>query len=147
MWHPLDNGWVKPVAALEKLIATAPWSEEMLLEERKCGSWQQVLIAEDGTLGGYVVSRPQYDEWHIMTLGVTPHCRRQGLGRRLVQGVIGEAKRTDSRGVVLEVRVTNFAARTLYHAMGFELLAIRRGYYQTGPNGVEDAVVMACWIK
>ena len=43
------------------------------------------------------------------------------------------------RSLVLEVRVSNFAAQALYRAQGFRLAGLRRRYYRdTG----EDALVM-----
>lgn len=137
---------VESVAALEARIAVVPWTLEMLAQERTCGSFQRVLLAENGQLTGYVIARPLFDEWHVMTLGVAPEFQRRGLGRRLVQGVIDEAVCTKSRGVLLEVRHSNHPARTLYHRLGFASIAIRRGYYHHPVLGAEDAVVMARWI-
>lgn len=145
-WRRLDETNVDQVVAMERLVAVTPWSKEMFLEEIRLGSWQYLLVAESGELVGYVVARPQYDEWHLLTLGVNPACRRLGWGRQLVQGVIDEARRQQSLGVFLEVRISNIAARLLYTGLGFELLARRRGYYPIGPWGAEDALVMGLFF-
>lgn len=144
-WHRLDETWVEQVAALEHSIAVSPWSAEMLREEIRLGSWQQVLLAgtvQDAQLAGYIVARPQFDEWHLMILGVAPAFRRQGVGRRLLQGVMDVAARCRARCLLLEVRVSNHAACTLYLSLGFKILSVRRGYYTQGSMGPEDALVM-----
>ncbi|MEO5331384.1 MAG: ribosomal protein S18-alanine N-acetyltransferase [Magnetococcus sp. YQC-5] len=145
-WHRLDETWVEQVAALEHSIAVSPWSAEMLREEMRLGSWQQVVLAgtlQDARLAGYIVARPQLDEWHLMTLGVAPAFRRQGVGRRLLQGVMDAACRCHARCLLLEVRISNHAACKLYLELGFKILSVRRGYYPKGPMGPEDALVMA----
>ena len=43
------------------------------------------------------------------------------------------------RTLVLEVRVSNFAAQALYRAHGFRLAGLRRGYYR---DSGEDALIM-----
>ncbi len=75
----------------------------------------------------------------IQTIAVAASARRQGLGRMLVQSLIGEARTRGARVVFLEVRADNPAAQELYTSLGFDRIALRPKYYQ--PEGV-DAVVM-----
>ncbi|OPZ87923.1 MAG: ribosomal-protein-alanine N-acetyltransferase [bacterium ADurb.Bin429] len=74
-----------------------------------------------------------------MTLAVRPECRRHGLGRRLMDGLLAEARRRGAEEVTLEVRAGNTPAQGLYASMGFLAVARRRGYY---PDNSEDALVM-----
>lgn len=78
-------------------------------------------------------------EGDIQTIAVTAGARRKGLGRALVQTLVGEARGRGLHEVFLEVRADNPHAQALYGSLGFEQLAIRVGYYQ--PDGV-DAIVM-----
>ncbi len=74
-------------------------------------------------------------ETELLNLAVAPGFRRQGVGRKLVQSLLAEA-----RGVVyLEVRESNRAAREFYNHMGFQEVSLRGGYYQEPP---EAAIVM-----
>jgi ribosomal-protein-alanine N-acetyltransferase len=50
------------------------------------------------------------------------------------------AKMRGASKVLLEVRVSNHAARALYESLGFHEIAIRKGYYRD-PD--EDGLVMA----
>ncbi|MBF0271773.1 MAG: ribosomal protein S18-alanine N-acetyltransferase [Magnetococcales bacterium] len=139
---PMDSTVVGEVAALEQEISHAPWSVEMFLEEIRLGGWLKVMISGERTLAGYAVARPLFDEWHLLTLGVASAFRRQGLGRGLVEALIQEVAVKPGQCVVLEVRVSNMAARALYQGLGFVSVGVRRGYYRFGPVGPEDAVVM-----
>jgi GNAT superfamily N-acetyltransferase len=51
-------------------------------------------------------------------LFVHPSCRRAGLGRALLRGVVAIAKATDAAYLYLHVRPDNDAARALYVAEG-----------------------------
>jgi ribosomal-protein-alanine N-acetyltransferase len=79
------------------------------------------------------------DSAEVLTVGVIPSVRRQGLAVRLLDRLLVEAR---SRGAVeafLEVRVDNEAARKLYEREGFIQVGLRPGYYD---HGRVDAVVM-----
>ncbi|MBF0294319.1 MAG: ribosomal protein S18-alanine N-acetyltransferase [Magnetococcales bacterium] len=141
--RPVAQALLEAVAALEQQVSVTPWSVELFRDEWRLGSWMRAVVDEQGRLAGYVVARRQFDEWHLLKLGVAPAFRRQGLGRRLVAGVLRKARREQARSVLLEVRAANHVARMLYEAMGFEILAMRRGYYR-GRQGLEDALVMVC---
>lgn len=75
----------------------------------------------------------------IQTIAVVETARRSGLGRMLVQTLIGEARNCGAAEIFLEVRADNPTAEQLYRSLGFEQIAVRPRYYQ--PDGV-DALVM-----
>ncbi|HEV2088816.1 MAG TPA: GNAT family N-acetyltransferase, partial [Cryptosporangiaceae bacterium] len=58
--------------------------------------------------------------------------------------LLAEAGRRGARQVSLEVRADNEPALRLYARRGFEVVGVRRGYYQ--PSGA-DAVVMRCELQ
>ena len=94
-----------------------------------------VAVAE-GRIAGFVTARQTAPgEFEILNLAVDPPLRRRGVARSLLEKLL-----TGWRGsVFLEVRQSNVAARKLYHALGFEAVAVRANYYQsTG----ESAIVM-----
>ena len=82
---------------------------------------------------------PESVQADIQTLAVVETARRRGLARTLVQTLIGEARDRGARELFLEVRVDNPNAQSLYDSLGFERIAVRKGYYQ--PDNV-DGVVM-----
>lgn len=78
-------------------------------------------------------------EGDIQTIAVAPRARRNGLGRVLMNAMIGEARSRGAREIFLEVRADNPGAQALYLSLGFEEIGVRPQYYQ--PDGV-DALVM-----
>ena len=85
---------------------------------------------------GFAVARHTApDELEILNVAVDPPCRRRGVARSLIQQLLANYRGT----VWLEVRQSNAAARQLYHALGFQVNAVRENYY-SAPH--ESAIVM-----
>jgi [ribosomal protein S18]-alanine N-acetyltransferase len=104
--------------------------------------WARLLVVRTGQgsePAGFALAWRAADEVHLLDLAVAPEARRLGLGRALVDALIGEARASDARLVLLEVRASNAAARALYRSAGFFEHGVRRAYYSD--NG-EDAVEM-----
>ena len=79
-------------------------------------------------------------EFHLMNVVVDPAMRRRGLAKGLVVEMQRVAVLSNVETITLEVRVSNEAAIRLYRSLGFDVLGVRRGYYQ---DTREDATVMA----
>ena len=75
----------------------------------------------------------------LLTIATVPRARRRGLAAAMLRELIGLARAAGCRAVLLEVRVSNDAARALYTRHGFTAAGQRRRYY---PAPVEDALVM-----
>ena len=54
------------------------------------------------------------------------------MGTVLMDWLKAAARRDGAKHLMLEVRADNVAAQRLYCATGFELLTVRRRYYQPG---------------
>jgi ribosomal-protein-alanine N-acetyltransferase len=89
-------------------------------------------------IAGFIIAViPFPDRGHILNLAVDPKYRRLGIGRALVDHVTAKLKSKGVRRVWLEVRVSNFGARTFYKKLGFMEEKVLRNYYFT-----EDAIIM-----
>jgi [ribosomal protein S18]-alanine N-acetyltransferase len=75
----------------------------------------------------------------VMTLAVAPEDQGAGLGARLLRLLSGRAQEAGAAYLMLEVRDDNAAAKGLYARAGFEVLSVRRRYYQPGDV---DALVL-----
>lgn len=133
------------VLAIERVSFSMPWSRGAFLYEmqqnRVARCW---VMHEDGRVLGYLCLWEIAEELHITNIAVHPTCRRQGIGRELLRGVLDDARQRKLRLVVLEVRPSNTEARTLYETFGFRIIGRRRGYYyDTG----EDALVMEAELQ
>lgn len=79
------------------------------------------------------------DEAHISTIASHPVYRGKSYGEILLAGMIHRAIDLGAGYIVLEVRVSNTVAQNLYHKYHFDIVDIKRGYYQ---NDNEDAYDM-----
>jgi ribosomal-protein-alanine N-acetyltransferase len=124
----------------QEMFGTEAWTASSYRTELADTRYRYYVVAEvDGTLVGWAGVMVIGDEAQILTVGVVPSMRRNGVARALVDELISEAKRRGATEAFLEVRVDNDAARTLYEGQGFAEIGIRRGYYD---GGRVDAVVM-----
>jgi ribosomal-protein-alanine N-acetyltransferase len=124
------------------MFGSEAWSRGSYLAELRDTRYRHYVAAEtdDGELLGWAGVRVIGDEAEILTVGVLPAARRQGIGRLLVADLLDHARQRGARQVFLEVRVDNPAALALYGSEGFERIGIRPGYYA---GGRVDAVSMA----
>ncbi len=139
--RPMGYEDLDAVLDLERQCFGDPWSRasfESEVDDPDGLRWP--LVAWRRTrLAGYILTWFVLDEAHIANVAVAPMFRFLGLGRRLVQTVIDEARRRRVRWIGLEARVTNDAALALYRRLGFQVTGRRRRYYRdTG----EDALVL-----
>ncbi len=97
------------------------------------------LVACEEAIAGFVIARCGDEEWEIENVVVDPELRRQGIGDRLIQEVLRQARERGVADIFLEVRESNVAARGLYAKWGFTEAGRRAKYYR---DPEEDAVVM-----
>lgn len=152
------------IAAEEAIFPADAWSDALLTEELNRHDRLYLGAFEDDVLAGYVGARLGIDA-DLMTVGVYPRVRGRGIGRKLVlellehlrevritpdyQFVFAPCEESHSGGIIrpvrhvervlLEVRVSNAAARKLYSSLGFRAIATIPDYYR---HPLEDAVVM-----
>jgi ribosomal-protein-alanine N-acetyltransferase len=125
----------------QQMFGPEAWSRQGYLDELADTQLRHYIVAETadhellGTAGLLTIGETA----QILTVGVLPGARRNGVGRLLVRALIAEARRRRATEVLLEVREDNHAARRLYAGEGFTVLGRRRGYYE---QGRVDAITM-----
>lgn len=133
-WWDLDE-----VVAVERaaFAGAQPWSADALWAELAGVPDRRLyLVATDGPVVGYAGLAWADDTADIMTVAVRPQRARQGIGRALLDALLGAAHARRVREVLLEVRADNQPAQALYERAGFVPIARRRGYYPGGVDGV-----------
>jgi ribosomal-protein-alanine N-acetyltransferase len=142
-WH-IDE--VLPIE--DDLFGAERWTAGMFWNELAAGHHYLVALdgAGDGALdgagrlagyAGLAVVAPG-EAW-VQNIAVRRDAQRTGIGRSLLEALLAHAGERDARTVLLEVAADNAAAQKLYAAYGFEVVGVRRGYYQ--PSNT-DALVM-----
>jgi [ribosomal protein S18]-alanine N-acetyltransferase len=128
----------------DELFGEERWSAGMFWNELAAGHHYLVAL-EAGVDGDRVVGyaglalAPPDEAW-IQNVGVRKDAQRRGIGRRLLEALLAEARRHGTRKLLLEVAVDNLPAQQLYAGYGFEGVGVRKGYYQ--PSNTDALVMM-----
>ena len=138
---PLRPDDLDEIAELERRCFSDPWPKETFFREAddRPENFCRVLRDEKGRLLAYSIAWIVADEAHLGDIAVAPEERGRGLAKVLLRELISEAQARGAVHIVLEVRASNEGAIGLYEKLGFEKIAIRRGYYE---DDQEDALVM-----
>jgi ribosomal-protein-alanine N-acetyltransferase len=100
------------------------------------------FLAESGDALGVILCRVAAGEMEVLTLGVTPAARRRGVARALMAAALPAALDLGAEQAFLEVAIDNDPAIALYERLGFQRTGLRKSYYDRGPQGFMDALVM-----
>jgi ribosomal-protein-alanine N-acetyltransferase len=139
-----DLAWpdIPALVRLEaELFADDAWSEQTWWAELAGRPRRSYVVQEspDGDVLGYAGLDLGGEVADVMTVAVGPAAQGRGLGRVLLDELVARARADHAAYLMLEVRADNEAARKLYDRNGFEVLSVRRRYYQPGDV---DALVM-----
>ena len=137
--RPMTQADLPRVAELERASYVFPWNDQIFADCLRVG-YHCVVVETRAGVSGYGVLSMGAGEAHVLNLCIADENRRRGIGRGLLLALLRHARDRGVRDAFLEVRRTNRAAISLYHALGFECVGTRRGYYQA-QDGREDALV------
>ena len=155
---PMQLSDVAEVAAIERSIYSAPWTEGNFIDSLNAGycAWTLRNAAADrpahratarssSPILGYFVLMAAVDEAHLLNVSVAAPAQRRGLGLFLLRRAVELALDHKASSVILEVRPSNLRALAIYHRFGFREQGRRRRYYPVSahdPQTREDAIVM-----
>ncbi|MDP1707831.1 MAG: ribosomal protein S18-alanine N-acetyltransferase [Gammaproteobacteria bacterium] len=139
--RPMTAEDIEAVMAIELCAYEYPWSAGIFQDCLNVGYCCWVYKTEHA-LAGYAVMSVGAGEAHLLNLCVRTEWRRYGLGRRLLKHMLSIARGHHADTALLEVRPSNQAAISLYHAVGFNEVGMRKAYYPAA-NGKEDAIILA----
>ena len=132
---------LESIMLIENAIYAFPWSRGNFIDSLSAGYLGWVLW-EGGELAAYTVVMRSLDEVHLLNLSVAQPWQRQGLGRRLLAFLLEQGKADGLHRMLLEVRPSNLGALSLYRALGFQQIGLRKAYYPAPQQTREDAIVM-----
>ena len=139
-FRPMQIDDLDAIMAIEPYIYPYPWTRGNFSDSLNSGYSAWVLLEQEKVIG-YALLMMVLDEAHLLNLSIAKSYQKQGLGRLLLEHMLKIAKNHHAANMFLEVRPSNTSAITLYENIGFNEMAIRRGYYPAA-NGREDAVLM-----
>ena len=133
---------IEAVLAIENQVQLEPWTAGMFADSLEANYKAWILRHRSGQIMGYALQMFAPDVAHLLTIAVAPEWQQQGLGRLLLSWTEQQVLEAGLTAQMLEVRVSNEAARALYAAKSYQQIGLRKGYYK-GLNGQsEDALVL-----
>ena len=118
-----------------------PWNSSAIAEIMNLAGFFGRIAWLDNMLAGFILALDLRKECEILSLGVLPERRREGIGSTLLDSVCSEGRVRGAECIVLEVAVDNSAALALYTGRGFMPVGHRRNYYQQTSRRV-DALIL-----
>ena len=116
----------------KKCFPNKPWSADDFRDLKKSGC--EIIMSQNG----FIVYRTVADEAEIITIGVNPEMRRNGIASAMIGIIEKNIKNQGVKKIFLEVSATNIPAQKLYENLGYEAVGLRPKYY----DGL-DAILMS----
>ena len=132
-------GWWHIPAALDiehELFHAQPWSEAMFWADLADEERRMFAALDDDQLDGYADLALSAGEAEVLNLAVRTSHQRRGIGAALLAVMLEAAADTEAKRVLLEVRVGNDAAISLYEHNGFQVVGRRPNYYAPGVHAM-----------
>jgi ribosomal-protein-alanine N-acetyltransferase len=127
------------VLDIERTSFEFPWFEEdfvRCLRQRNCIG----MVAEYGErVVGFMIYELHKSRLHILNFAVAAEFRRRGVGRQMIEKLVGKLSSQRRTRITLEVRETNLAAQLFFKSANFRAVTVLRAYYEDSP---EDAYLM-----
>ena len=128
------------VYEIEKESYSHPWDKLEFVKELKGNKFAHYFVCLlDGNIVSFLGMWIVFEEAHITNIAVSPPYRKMGIGSMLVDFSIYFAKNKDATKIVLEVRVSNKEAISLYIRKWFKVANLKKNYYL---DNFEDAYEM-----
>ena len=116
----------------KKCFPNKPWSADDFRDLKNSGC--EIIMSQNG----FIVYRIIVDEAEIITIGVNPDMRRQGIASAMIGIIEKTIKNQGVKKIFLEVASNNISAKKLYENCGFNSVGLRPKYY----DGI-DAILMS----
>lgn len=134
---------IETISRLERENFQDAWSKKAI-QETISNQHAFIVVAEQlSQIIGYCIIYHVLDEGEIARIAVDKTCRRQGVGKQMLDFVktLSEQQQESSKimRLLLDVRESNIAARKFYENYGFCEDGIRKNFYDS-PR--EHAVLM-----
>jgi ribosomal-protein-alanine N-acetyltransferase len=138
--RPIGHFDLEIVAALHAASFEEAWSVQAIGELLAMPGAFGIMACLPGPQGprpaGFLLGRTAAEDCEILSIGIDPQLRRQGLAKLLMDGASAHAAAVGARRMFLEVAEDNWGARRLYASLGFAPVGRRRNYYRRGQNFV-----------
>lgn len=118
------------------------WTPSILESELKSENSKYIVAKENGNIVGFAGLWFSPIDAEITNIVTKKSERKRGIGSLLLGKLIEMAKEEKRDNISLEVNENNIAAGILYENAGFEIVGIRKKYY----NGKDNAIIMTKYL-
>ena len=88
------------------------------------------IYVKESNIIGFVNYFDIYDRYEIVNIFVTETYRNKKIGSKMLEHLIKLGEKQNIKNITLEVKKDNIVAINLYKKYNFEIVAIRKLYYQ-----------------
>ena len=134
-WEEKD---ILQIAEIEGRCFSDPWSVVSFEDILKYPLHHSFLAEEEGKICAYACLLVLFEDAEVENIAVDLPYRGRGIAKKLMDAMHEKAKTLGAKRCLLEVRVSNLSAVSLYEKYGYEKYGVRKRYYEDG----EDAFVM-----
>ena len=130
---------IDEICEIEKRCFSDAWSRQSFIDELDNENSVFLVIKMDDKIVSYGGFWYIVDDAQIMNVAVDIDYKGMKISHILINEMIQRAREKDMATMSLEVRVSNEVAINLYKGHGFEIVGVRKQYYQ---DNKEDAYIM-----
>lgn len=119
------------------------WTYNIFKNELKNENSKYIVAKINDEIVGFAGIWIAIDEAHITNIVTKKSFRQTGIGTKLLENLIELSNNLNLDSITLEVKESNLPAGILYEKTGFEVVGIRKKYY----NNLENAIIMTKKLK
>ena len=114
-------------------------SKTSMLSDLNDQNFSYFVIKLNDDIIGYIATSHVIDTMDILSIVVSKSHQQKGIATKLLYYIFDFAKNLNINKILLEVRISNTKAISLYEKCGFKKISHRKNYYQ---STTEDAIIM-----
>ena len=115
------------------------WSADTLREDFEKDTSTYFVAKLKNEIVGFAGMKKVFEQVEIMNIATKVSKRHLGIGTKLLDRLISEAKAQGAKVINLEVNENNTYAINLYEKFNFKRIGLRKKYY----NNTDDAILMS----
>jgi len=135
-FRSLSKSDVSLISELYKKDFADGWKESLLNSAFDGGRFISFGAFDGKELIGVITVSVGIDDADVEGVVVSSEYRKNGVAKMLISEVLNELTNRGVFKVLLEVRESNEPAKNLYRSVGFNVISVRKKYYNDGENAL-----------
>lgn len=136
VWRRARRDDLEALLDIERRSFDVPWTQGEMEEEFDLAYSRPWVAEQNGRVVAFGIHWLIAGESQLADIAVHPDFQRQGVGRRMLEKLLDDARSSGMSKMTLEVRAGNTAAIDLYLKRGFVETSRRPRYYEDRDEAV-----------